>query len=46
MITFNNAVSNLSEGDQILIAIERNCLTLYEIDGSDVLLRDFDSVSL
>lgn len=46
MITFNVAGSNSNEGDQLLVAIERKCLTLYEVEGSDVLLKDFDSVSL
>lgn len=46
VITFNNSLNNLSEGDQLIIAIERKCLTLYQLDGEDVVLRDFDSVSL
>ena len=46
MITFNIGGTNSSDGDQVLVAIERKCLTLYQIEGDEVLLRDFDSVSL
>jgi hypothetical protein len=46
VLTFNTSETNSNEGEQIMVTIERKCLTLYQIDHDDIQLKDFDSVSL